>query len=91
MFPFNFKLAETGLEVKLGALTVRRISYSDMEGVEPGSALWNEHWNNFRPWQFITIRRRSGLIRNFVINPPERDRFIAELRLKIGHWQQGRK
>lgn len=90
MFPFDYKLAETGLEVKFGALTVRKIGYSDMESVEPGFTFWNEHWTNFRPCQCLTIRRRSGWIRNFVINPPDRDGFIRELRLKIGAWPRGR-
>ena len=90
MFPFHFELAETGLEVKFGQWTVRRILYSDMEGVAPGSAAWNEHWNNFWPWRFVTIRRRSGLIRNFVINPPDRDRFIAELQSRLPPGEQGR-
>ena len=88
MFPFNYILAETGLEVKFGARTVRRISYGDMESVEPRFSFWNEHWTNFRPAQFITIHRRSGWIRNFVINPPGRDRFLAELQLKLDHWRQ---
>jgi len=84
MFPFKYELTREGLEVKLGSWTVRRIFYSDMTGVEPGYVFWNEHWSNFWPWEFITVRRKSGLIKNFVINPPDRDKFLNELRLRIG-------
>ncbi|MFA6434858.1 MAG: hypothetical protein WCW52_09200 [Elusimicrobiales bacterium] len=83
MFPFTFELGAAALEVKLRSWTVRRVLYSDMESVEPRCAFWNEHWCNFLPWRFVTIRRRSGFARNFVINPPDRDTFIAALRLKI--------
>ena len=83
MFPFKYELAGEGLEVKLGSWVVRRIFYRDMTGAEAGMAFWNEHWSNFWPWEFITIRRKTGLIKNFVINPPERDKFLNELRLRI--------
>lgn len=89
MFPFTYELGVEGLEVKLGPWVVRRIYYSDMTGAERGYPFWNEHWSNFWPWEFITIRRKSGLIKNFVINPPERDNFLNELRLRIGG-NQGR-
>ncbi len=82
MFPFNFRLGEIGVEVRIGNLVVRRIAFADIESVQPGHALWNEHWNNVWPFQFVTIRRRSGFIRNFVINPTNRDEFITRLRVR---------
>ena len=84
MFPFTYELSGEGLEVKLGRWVVRRIYYSDMTGAKQGYAFWNEHWSNFWPWEHITVRRKTGLIKNFVINPPERDRFLNELKLRIG-------
>lgn len=84
MFPFTYELSGEGLEVRFGPWVVRRIYYSDMTGAEAGYAFWNEHWSNFWPWEHITIRRKTGLIKNFVINPPDRDKFLNELRLKIG-------
>lgn len=83
MGPFTYELAGEGLEVRLGSWVVRRILYSDMAGAEPGMAFWNEHWSNFWPWEFVTIRRKTGFVKNFVINPPDRDRFLNELRLRI--------
>jgi hypothetical protein len=82
-FPFRYYLGDSALEVKLGATTVRRIAYSDIEGAKAGCALWNEHWTNFVPLRFITLKRRSGWIRNFVINPPDREVFLRELEARL--------
>jgi hypothetical protein len=82
-FPIDYRLADDGLEVRLGPLRVRRIAYSDMETARAGYALWNEHWTNPWPWRFLIIRRRSGLFRNFVINPGDREPFLKELSLRI--------
>ena len=83
--PFNYEFGQTGLEVKLGPFTVRRVEYSDMEEVRYGHPFWNEHWTNVWPWRFLTIRRRTGGLwpRNFVINPSDRDAFAEELRRRI--------
>jgi len=83
-FPFRYHLGETGVEVKLGSYTARRIRYDDIVEVRNGHPFWNEHWTNFWPWRFLTLRRKSGLIRNFVINPADRDAFAAELRRRLG-------
>jgi len=81
--PLRYLLAEDGLEVRLGPWCVRRIAYLDMEGVAPGYVLWNEHWTNPWPWRFLTIRRRSGWFRNFLINPSESEEFQRELAVRI--------
>jgi len=78
--PFDYELADDELRVKLGPWTVRRIRYADVEAVRSGHPFWNEHWTNIWPWRFLTLRRKSGIIRNFVINPADRDAFAAELR-----------
>ena len=82
-FPVNYRLAAEGLEVRFGSWCVRRIVYSDMESARLGYAYWNEHWNNPWPWRFLTIRRRSGMLRNFVINPGDRESFLGELTSRI--------
>lgn len=83
MLPFNYSLADTELQVRLGPLLVRKIAYSDIEGVEERYSFWNEHWTNFWPWRFLTVRRKSGLLRNFVINPQDRELFAGELRVRL--------
>ncbi len=84
--PFDYELGDRALEVKLGPFTVRSIEYSDMEEVRNGHPFWNEHWTNFWPFRFLTIRRRTRRWwwpHDFVINPPDRDAFADELRRRI--------
>jgi hypothetical protein len=69
--------------VSVSAASRAAPSYSDIESVERGSPIWNEHWNRLALDPNITIRRRSGFIKNFVINPPDTDEFIAQLRERI--------
>jgi hypothetical protein len=54
-----------------------------MEAVSSGYALLNEHWTNPWPWRFLTIRRRTGWFRNFVINPLDRESFIRDLTVRV--------
>ncbi len=79
----RYELHDDGLCVVIGGKCVRRVLYSDIESVERGAPIWNEHWNRLALDPNITIRRRSGLIKNFVINPPNTDEFISQLREHI--------
>jgi hypothetical protein len=79
----RYELRDDALCVVIGGQCVRRVLYSDMESVERGYPIWNEHWNRLALDPNITIKRRSGLIKNFVINPPNTDEFIAQLREHI--------
>lgn len=79
-FPFAYHLAVDSLEVRLGPWTVRRIYYVDIADVRRGYCRWNEHWCNLWPLRYLTIRRKSGLIQNFLINPPDGDDFARRLR-----------
>ena len=79
----RYELRDDALCIVIGGKCVRRILYSDIESVERGSPFWNEHWNRLALDPNITIKRRSGLIKNFVINPPDTDEFIAQLRERI--------
>ena len=84
MIPFKFVITDTHVCVKLGRLVVRKIALSDIESVEQRYAAWNEHWDNLWPLKFLTIRRKTGLFKNFVINPPNIEAFIKELNKKLG-------
>ena len=83
MIPFNYHLAEDELQVRVGRFVVRRVPYDQIDNVRYGYTLWNEHWINPWPPRFVAIQRRTGWIRNFVINPPDRDAFMDELGRKI--------
>jgi hypothetical protein len=82
-WPFSYVLADEALEVRFGRWNARRVAYSDMESVRDGLALINEHWTNPWPLRFLTIRRRTGWLRNFVINPDDRGSFSSELSARI--------
>ena len=81
--PFDYELGDSELKVMLGPFAVRKIAYSDMADVSEGCSLWNEHWTNFWPCRCVTIRRKSGLIKNFVINPSDREGFVSALRARL--------
>jgi hypothetical protein len=66
--------------------TVRKIALSDIKDVHTKFRFWNEHWCNtlFQcASRRVTIDRKSGLIRHFIITPANRDAFIAELRTRL--------
>lgn len=88
MIPFQFDLADKELQVKLGNVVLRRIPYSNIEGVDDGYKLWNEHWCNVWPFRYVTVKRKSGLIKNFVINPKDGPAFAEELRGKLEQVEQ---
>ncbi len=82
--PFNYELSDLDLRVKLGSFVIRRIAYSDMMDIS-GYSFVNEHWTNIwpHPFRFVTIRRKSGFFKNFLITPDNRDQFIADLRARL--------
>ena len=88
-WPFNFHLSDTEVQIRLGAWVVRRVRLGDIGGVQtvgPTGILTcglNEHWCNFWPVRYVVLRRKSGWIRSFVINPPDPDQFAAELKRRI--------
>lgn len=73
------------VRVKLCALTLRKVALADIEFADTASPFWNEHWcNTFWPFgRTVRLRRKSGLVRNFVITPAHRAAFLAELRSKL--------
>ena len=85
-WPFSFGLTATEVQVRLGGWVVRRVRLDDIEAVSTASGptallTWgfNEHWCNFWPARYLILRRKSGWVRSFVINPPDTDPFVAEL------------
>lgn len=82
-FTLRYQLCEEGLCVIMFGVVVRRIPYQNIESVRRGWAFWNEHWNRISFDPCITLRLKRGLVRNFVINPPKTDDFIAQLQARI--------
>jgi len=86
-WPFNFRLTEAEVQVRLGGWVVRRVRLDDIAAVRTAIGLrafltrdLNEHWCNLWPMRYVILRRRSGWVRSFIINPPDTEPFAAELR-----------
>lgn len=79
----RYRITGRDVEVLIFGWCVRRIRLKDIEYVRRGSVFWNEHWTNFKIWNSVTLRRKSGWVRNFVITPANPTGFIAELAQKL--------
>jgi len=76
----DYRIARSGVEVLLLGRVARRIRFEDIEAVDRRGALIHESWSTLKIWNSVTIRRRNGLFRNFVITPDDPDRFVERLR-----------
>jgi len=88
--PFNYAVTPAEVQVRMGRWVVRRIALTDIESaaVRPFGRvpLWNEHWDNLWPiGTYVVLRRKSGWVRNFLINPPDPEGFLAEVRREAPH------
>jgi hypothetical protein len=79
----RYRITGRAVEVLIFGWCARRIRLDDIEHVRRGGAFWNEHWTNFKLWNSVTLRRKSGWFRNFVITPHNPTEFIAELARKL--------
>lgn len=82
----RYVLDESHLRVMLGGVTLRKIALADIEFVDTSAPFWNEHYCNCLSGcrsRVVRIRRKSGLVRNFIITPADRDAFIQELRSRL--------
>ena len=74
------------VRVVLFGATLRKIALSDIEFADTAMPFWNEHWCNTlcACGRIVRLRRKSGLVRNFIITPADRGAFLADLRSKLG-------
>ena len=83
LLTIRYRIAADALEVLILGRPVRRIRLDDIEEVHRRGALIHESWAGPKFWNAVTIRRRSGRLRNFVISPDDPDRFVAELQDRL--------
>ena len=81
----DYRIDDRYVRVTWFGLTTRRIALSDIEKVDTSMPLWNEHWcNTFWPvGRIVRIRRKTGIFRNFIITPKDRDAFIRDLKARV--------
>ena len=74
-----YRITGTAVEVLILGRVVRRILLADIEDVHRRGALVHENWSGPKFWNAVTIRRRSGVLRNFVLSPDDPDRFVERV------------
>ncbi|HXX38439.1 MAG TPA: hypothetical protein VEP50_09885 [bacterium] len=93
MGPFTFWVCATEIQVRIGPWVVRRVALADIARVDVAGyrqvPIWNEHWCNFTPARFVVLRRKSGWVRNFVINPKDTTEFLSALHREAPGIEQG--
>ncbi len=80
----DYRIGPGAVEVLLLGRAVRRIRLDDIESVDRRGALVHESWSTLKIWNSVTIRRRSGLFKSFVITPDDPDGFVERLREALG-------
>jgi len=81
----NYQIGEREVLIRIGSLTVRRISIADLEAVELGPREWVEAWTNTVSRKTIkekgvTLFRRTGGLRKVVLTPDNPKKFVSRLK-----------
>ena len=79
----TYRITDTALEVRILWRVIRRVLLADIEGVHRRGALVHENWSSLKFWNSVTIRRRSGWLRNFVVSPDDPDGFVEQLQDRL--------
>jgi hypothetical protein len=76
----TFTIDGLHVRVRVYGWTVRKVALSDVEWAAADWAVWNEHWTNtLNPKRIVLLRRRTGIIKNFLISPASRTEFLNHL------------
>lgn len=76
----TFSIDDLHVRVRVYGRTVRKVALSDIEWAAADWTLVNEHWTNtINPKRIVLLRRRTGIMKNFLISPPSREDFLKDL------------
>ena len=81
----NYRLDDRYLRVYWGPLPVRKLAIEDIRDATRGHRHMSENWTN-TIWmpsirsRGVTIHRRTGGFKHFVITPDDPDRFITRIK-----------
>lgn len=86
----SYRLSRHEVEVLLFGFRIRRVMLNDIQDVAEGGSLLAEHWPNtlLGGGRSLTLHRRSGLFRRFVITPRDRSHFRKQIEFALG-WKMG--
>jgi hypothetical protein len=82
----RYRIGSRHVKVILFGITLRRVALGNIDAVSKRQGDgWAEHWwSTFRPkHRLLVLRRKRGLIRNFVITPKNRYIFRTDLERAI--------
>ena len=75
----RYRVTDESLDVAVLWMVWRRVPLLDIEEVHRRGALLHENWSGLRFWNAVTVRRRSGLLRNLIVTPDDPERFAEML------------
>jgi len=75
----TYRITDRALEVLILGRAIRHLALADIEEVHRRGALIHENWSSLKFWNSVTIRRRTGLFKNFVVSPDDPDAFVVRL------------
>ena len=79
-FKIKFRVTPSHVEVVVLKWAVRRVALDDIEFADRRWCWWNEHYNTtLNPKRIVRLRRRTGIVRNFIITPRSPVEFLADL------------
>lgn len=86
----RYRLSRHEVEVLLFGFRIRRVMLNDIRDVTDGGSLLAERWPNtlWGSGRALTLHRRSGLFRRFVITPRDRGHFRKQVEFALG-WKMG--
>jgi hypothetical protein len=80
LWGMTFTIDDLHVRVRVYGRSVRKVALSDIEWAAPDWALVNEHWTNtINPRRIVLLRRRTGIMKNFLISPLSREDFLNDL------------
>ncbi len=85
----RYRITPEELQIIILGIALRKVRLNNIESVQKGrdSSFWNiftgENWANFHMRNVVTIKRKSGLMKNLIITPTDPDKFISTLQQAI--------
>ena len=81
---FGYRISDNGVDITLLSFLVRRVPFSNIEGIFLGSRGWGgEIWTIFKIWDLVTLKKKKGLLKYVMIAPKNPEDFISKIKEKM--------
>lgn len=82
-FAMSFTVDDVYVRVRVYGWTVRKVALADIAWADQKVVFWNEHYtSSLSPRRVVRLRRRTGLIPNFIITPEDPRDFLCSLEIR---------